>query len=92
MTLARSPLTDDHVLADALGTFLRHASCGDVTVQCRGGVVSLRGIVPSHTARTAAEDLVLAHDGVRSVQNHLVVDPALRASSGQASEEIENRR
>jgi osmotically-inducible protein OsmY len=91
MTFNRSLAPDDRSVTEALETFLQNASCDHVSVQCRDGVASLRGNVPSDTARTAIEDLVLAHDGVRSVENRLVVDATTRPS-GNAAEEIENRR
>jgi osmotically-inducible protein OsmY len=87
-----SLILDDHLLTTAVEAFLRNVACGDVSVLCRGGVASLRGSVPSRIASMAVEDLVLAHDGVRSVQNLLVVDAAARASRRHAPEEIEHRR
>jgi osmotically-inducible protein OsmY len=67
---------DDLALTDAVTAFLRRIACADVSIEVASGVASLHGNVTSQTARTAIEDLVMAHDGVRVVINHLVVAPA----------------
>lgn len=44
-----------------------------VSVRTRKGVVRLTGTVPSLAQKHTATDVTLAVDGVRSVQNHLVI-------------------
>jgi osmotically-inducible protein OsmY len=92
MTLDHGRVPDDRSLTNAITAFLRGAARGSVLVECTAGNASLRGNVRSRTARTAIEDLVLAHDGVRSVDNHLVVDPAAFEAADHPSQEVEHRR
>jgi osmotically-inducible protein OsmY len=67
---------DDRHRAEAIAAFIARTSAGDVRVSFSEGVASLRGSVPTSTARAALEDLVSAHDGVEAVVNELVVEPA----------------
>ena len=75
----------DRFLAEAITAFVLRAAAEDVRVDCHAGVASLRGAVRSHSARTALEDLVRAHDGVCAVDNYLVLEPAAAAGSRRTS-------
>ena len=75
MALKHIGNVDDYDIADALNAFVRNITSDDVTVEFTGGVASIRGRVASLTASRAIEDLIVAHDGVTSVLNHLVVAP-----------------
>lgn len=50
----------------------------DIEVETRGGVVQLRGEVPSQEAKNLVETIVGDTSGVRSVDSELTVDPAAR--------------
>lgn len=75
----------DRCLTQAIDAFVARASAGDIRVECKDGVATLHGTVRSHSARTALEDLVLAHEGVRSVDNLLMVETSTAASARQFS-------
>jgi len=69
---------DDMDIEDAINAFLRSALPldDDVQVEFSQGAATIRGRVRSLTAARAIEDLVVAHDGVQYVINHLVIAPA----------------
>ncbi len=52
---------------------------GRVTARVRGGVVRLEGCMSFYYQRAAAECAVRFLDGVRSVENHIVVEPPVLA-------------
>ena len=68
---------DDMDVEDAINDFIRNALPldGDVRVEFAAGVATIWGRTQSLTAARAIEDLVMAHDGVQSVINNLVVAP-----------------
>jgi osmotically-inducible protein OsmY len=45
----------------------------DCDCECEGGVVCLRGCVPSHYLKQVAQTIAAAVDGVRRVDNRIVV-------------------
>jgi len=63
----------------ALNAFVRNAMPDGVAVEFAGGVASLSGCVSSPKSSRAIEDLILAHEGVLSVVNNLVVEPRVAA-------------
>jgi osmotically-inducible protein OsmY len=67
----------------ALNAFVRNAMADGVAVEFAGGIASLSGHVSSPTSRRAIEDLTLAHEGVLSVVNKLVVRPQAVAQREQ---------
>lgn len=69
-----STISDTDV-CDALNAFVRNAMPEGVTVEFADGVASLSGSVSRRQSRRAIEDLIMAHDGVLSVVNNLVVQP-----------------
>lgn len=75
---------DDQDVEEALNDFLRNALPldHDVSVEFGSGVATIRGSVASLTAAQAIEELVMAHDGVESVINHLAL-----AGAGARAEE-----
>ncbi len=67
----------------ALNAFVRNAMPDGVAVEFAGGVASLSGCVSSPKSSRAIEDLILAHEGVLSVVNNLVVQPQVAAQRAQ---------
>ena len=65
----------DLAVADALNAFVRNAMPDDVTIEFASGVASISGSVSSRRSSSAIEDLILAHEGVLSVVNNLVMQP-----------------
>ena len=70
---------NDPDVTAALNAFVRNAMPDGVAVEFAGGVASLSGCVSSPTSSSAIEDLILAHEGVLSVVNNLVVQPRVAA-------------
>lgn len=62
-------------VAAALSAFVRNAMPDDVTIEFASGVASISGSVSSRRSSSAIEDLILAHEGVLSVVNNLVMQP-----------------
>jgi osmotically-inducible protein OsmY len=73
MSLKHIGNVDDYDILDALNAFVRSATPNHVSVEFADGVASLYGSVPSAPARRALEDLVMAHEGVVSVVNNIVL-------------------
>jgi osmotically-inducible protein OsmY len=74
--------TTDAALTDALTRFVRHVVGDDVTIRCRGGVVSIVGHVATRTQAEALADLLSWHEGVDRVECDLEIgagEPASRA-------------
>jgi osmotically-inducible protein OsmY len=70
------PEIEETAIAAALEAFVARVGAGRVRVAFVAGTASLSGVVGSETQRQALDDLVRAHDGVRSVHNGLVVQAA----------------
>ena len=68
---------DDYDVGEALSAFVRNVLGEDVEVHFAEGVAALSGTVRTPAARRAIEDMAMAHDGVMSVVNNIVVAPAL---------------
>ncbi len=49
-----------------------------IQIEVNGGIVRLRGAVPTHAAHKAALESAGFTDGVVSVEDHIAVDPAVR--------------
>jgi osmotically-inducible protein OsmY len=80
MSLNPSATVDDLDIADALSAFVARIAAGAVSVTFWSGVASLNGCVKTEAARTAIEDLVRAHEGVRCVVSALTIASAEAAS------------
>ena len=75
MNLKHIGNVDDLDVGEALSAFVRNAMPDDVTVEFADGAASLSGSVSSLRSSRAIEDLIMAHEGVLSVVNNLVVRP-----------------
>jgi hyperosmotically inducible protein len=83
LTLASPPgnmMTDGWVKSKIYGQFIGEKALdgSDINVDASKGVVTLKGRVPSETARTRAVAIAKATEGVKSVTDALVVSPAAR--------------
>jgi hypothetical protein len=62
----------------------------DVSCACRGGVLVLRGCLPSHYLKQLAQEVVARLEGVQSIDNQIQVVPPVSRSGrdwcGQGSE------
>jgi hypothetical protein len=55
----------------------------DISCDCRGGVLVLRGCLPSYYLKQVAQEAVARLDGVQAVDNQIVVvTPASRSGRG----------
>ncbi len=84
----RGPFCDDRALLDATKRALRDATyvpLGRVVPQVRDGVVTLEGRTDYYYERAAAECAVRFLDGVRSVENRILVEPPAIAHEVRSS-------
>ncbi len=71
--------------------FNEHLNSFDIDTDVRNGVAYLNGTVESDIDRDLAGEIAESIDGVREVENHLIVD-ADNAAMAHASDEYEERR
>lgn len=94
MTINTPPFVDepsardeelDMAVRDALGSYGPFRMWGDkIELETRQGVVTLSGIVRSHSAKEIAEQVVRRVPGVKSVENRLVADADVESAIAQA--------
>ena len=73
--LTDSRVTDEH-LCDSIIRGLRasgYSPCRDVAVSVRDGHVSIRGRVPTYYLKQVAQSAAMSVDGIKSIENDLVV-------------------
>src|SRR5262245_46300049 len=56
---------------------LKHVAC-----DCRGGVLALRGCLPSHYLKQVAQEVVARLEGVQAIDNQIQVVPRLAITPG----------
>lgn len=73
-------ITDGWIKSKIAAKFVTEDSLdnSDVNINISKGVVTLNGAVQTPAARTRAEEIVKATDGVKSVKNNLKVNPAVK--------------
>jgi hyperosmotically inducible periplasmic protein len=73
-------ITDGWIKSKIAAKFVTEDSLdnSDVNINISKGVVTLNGAVQTPVARTRAEEIVKATDGVKSVKNNLKVNPAVK--------------
>ena len=76
--------SDERIKEEVCERLMRHGSIDarEVDVDVAGGVVTLKGLVPSRAAKHAAEDTAESVLGVIDIQNMLRVDPAAFEPAG----------
>jgi osmotically-inducible protein OsmY len=59
----------------------------NVACDCRGGVLVLRGYLPSYYLKQVAQEVVAHLEGVKGIENQIqVVTPAVPADQGEGRE------
>ncbi len=57
-----------------------YLALGNVPCDCRGGVLVLRGCLPSHHLKQVAQEVVAHLEGVKGVENQIQVVPGASRS------------
>jgi osmotically-inducible protein OsmY len=61
-----------------------HRAINGLSCECQGGIVRLRGTVPTYYLKQVAQTLMFSIDGVKRVRNDVVVDSEPRRSAWSA--------
>lgn len=93
LTVVRETRSDTDLTADVVSALVqRHEVDADtIEVITVGGIVHLRGSVPSETVRKIAEDTARGVDGVLDVVNELLVRAPVARSEEEIAEDVRRR-